>query len=372
MRKDELELLENIDKLTLNQIYLLETPRTPQQDFLHLFGHRTLVARSLFHRNLDRVRPCLPGTFARAALETAVVGCFVDHQVDCSGEESPLLRLVEQWVNFYPSLRNAKRDRYLLNEIVLQDELEATAFGGLANYLAYLDIISVDLWRILRGKRNDQEFLAARPLKQELQEILAEKSGARVDANDLLTFVSGCIPKTLLNIIMADETLPAALRKRKNFECLFANHSTEFLLRRSAKLGLLLRQVLMVLLTMELVALQQKFLMLVVMRYFYVFHFDRRYSSAELLVHAFNRLSEETRKGLADEFALFFKVILKLGKHKFTTFIAQNSAFIRKIVEMVQRKPTIGYPQDSANPYSTAGVAEVIDIERGSSVSRTF
>lgn len=172
--------------------------------------------------------------------------------MDCSGEESPLIELVEQWVNFYPSLRNAKRDRYLLSSIVLQDELETSVFGGLANYLTYLDIISVDLWRIIRGKRNDQEFLAVRPLKEELKEILADKNGDRLDASDLLTFVSGCIPKTLLNIIMTDETLPPPLKKRKNFECLYANHSTEFLLRRSTKVGLLLRQVLMVLLTMEL------------------------------------------------------------------------------------------------------------------------
>jgi hypothetical protein len=177
MRKDELELLDNIDKLTLNQIYLLETPHSPQQEFLHLFAHRILTSRNLFHRNLDRVRPCLPGSIARAALEAAIVSCFVENHVDCSGEESPLAELVEQWVNFYPSLRNAKRDRYLLSTIVLQDELETSAFGGLPNYLTYLDIISVDLWRIIRGKRNDQEFLAARPLKEEIRDILAEKCG---------------------------------------------------------------------------------------------------------------------------------------------------------------------------------------------------
>jgi len=28
------------------------------------------------------------------------------------------------------------------------------------------------------------------------------------------------------------------------------------------------------------------------MRYFYVFHFDRKYSAAEVLIHAFNKLSE--------------------------------------------------------------------------------
>jgi hypothetical protein len=68
MRKDELELLDNIDKVTINQIYLLETPHTPQQDFLHLFAHRILTSRNLFHRNLDRVRPRLPGSFAKASL----------------------------------------------------------------------------------------------------------------------------------------------------------------------------------------------------------------------------------------------------------------------------------------------------------------
>lgn len=112
--------------------------------------------------------------------------------------------------------------------------------------------------------------------------------------------------------------------------------------------------------------------MLIVMRYFYIFHFDRRYSSAELLIHAYNRLSDATRKALADEFSLFFKIVLKLGKHKFTNFVAENSPFARKIVENVKRGPLIGYSQDSANPYSTAGVAETIDIERGASVLRTF
>ena len=47
----------------------------------------------------------------------------------------------------------------------------------------------------------------------------------------------------------------------------------------------------MVLLTMELDALQQKLLMLVTMRYYYIFHYDRNYSSTELIVHAYNKLT---------------------------------------------------------------------------------
>lgn len=113
----------------------------------------------------------------------------------------------------------------------------------------------------------------------------------------------------------------------------------------------------MILITIELNAVQQKFLMLVTMRYFYVFHFDRKYATSELVVHAFNKLTDEVKKLLSDEFSLFFKVILKLGKQKFTDFVANNSTFARGIIELVMKKPMIGYPQESANPYNTAGVA---------------
>lgn len=68
MRKDEVDLLHNINSLTTNQLPLLEAPQTPQQQFLHLFAHRVLVDKNLFHRCLDKVRPCLPGTFAQSAL----------------------------------------------------------------------------------------------------------------------------------------------------------------------------------------------------------------------------------------------------------------------------------------------------------------
>lgn len=56
-------------------------------------------------------------------------------------------------------------------------------------------------------------------------EITKEKCGEWLNANNLLTFVSGCIPKTLLNIIMTSETLPSSMKKMKSFECLFANHN---------------------------------------------------------------------------------------------------------------------------------------------------
>ena len=51
-----------------------------------------------------------------------------------------------------------------------------------------------------------------------------ERVGARLDAADLLDFVSGCIPKTLLNILLSNESLPSQVKKKvKQLECLFAN-----------------------------------------------------------------------------------------------------------------------------------------------------
>jgi hypothetical protein len=72
--------------------------------------------------------------------------------------------------------------------------------------------------------------------------------------------------------------------------------------------------------------------MLVAMRYYYVYHFNRRFSAAELVIYAYNKLTDEIRRSLADEFALFIKVILKLGKEKFTKFLAENSPFLRVVI----------------------------------------
>jgi hypothetical protein len=76
------------------------------------------------------------------------------------------------------------------------------------------------------------------------------------------------------------------------------------------------------LLQMDLSPPLLKLLMLLTLRYYYVFHYNRRYSAAELVVYAYNKLTEDLRRSLSDDFALFFKIILKLGKEKFTNFLA--------------------------------------------------
>ncbi len=86
----------------------------------------------------------------------------------------------------------------------------------------------------------------------------------------------------------------------------------------------------------------------------------------------FNKLSEEVKISLKDEFALFFKIILKLGKEKFTNFIANNSKFMKTFIDVAQRKPIIGYSQESVSPYNLLGASDEINIERGASATRYF
>lgn len=120
-----------------------------------------------------------------------------------------------------------------------------------------------------------------------------ERVGARLDAADLLEFVSGCIPKTLLNILLSNESLPSQVKKKvKQLECLFANQGVEYFLKKHVKLSLLLKQILMILLTMEMPPLLLQRLMLLAMRYYCVYHFDKKYSAPEIVIHCYNRLTD--------------------------------------------------------------------------------
>ena len=375
MRRDEFELLQDVEALQTNQIYLMEPPATPQQQFLHLFAHRHLLSHKMIHKNIERCLGLLPGSHAHTALHLAYASLCLDNKLETSQVGSPaLLALVTSWVGYYPSIQG--RSKVLLGEIVLQESTSPQEIQGFHLYLHYLDLISQDLWRVLRGggegRDSSRQFLSERPLKEEMGDWRMTDLG-HLDPSDLLTFISSCIPKTLLNIVLDKASLPAEMRSRySRLECLYCNEAVESELRGSVRLSVLLKNILLVLLQMELSVAQSKFLMMVAMRYYYVYHHSRRFSAAEVIIYAFNKLTDEVRRTLTDEFSLFAKIILKLGKHKFTAFLAQNSPFMRAIIEAMRKKPVIGYPQEAASPYNTIGIGEPITIDRGSKVHRYF
>lgn len=348
----------------------METPKSPQQQFLHLFGHRHLLTQKMIHKNIDRCLDLLPGTFAQNSLKLAYISLCIENQIEPEGTTSPLLDLINGWINYYPSLKG--RAKVAIGEIVLQEDYTAEEVQGYDLYLQYLNLISFDIWKLLKGSKSEEDFLAERAFKEEMTDWSC-KDLKHVDASDLLTFVSSCLPKSLLNIILEKGSLPAEMRDKFNkYECLYSNQSVEYYLRSSLKLSILLKNIFLILLQMNLNATQSKFLMLVAMRYYYTYHYQRRYSAAEIVIYAYNKLPDDLRKTLGDEFALFLKVVLKLGKEKFVNFLAQNSPFLRQITDAVRKRPIVGYSQESASPYNTIGIGEKIVLDRGASSSRYF
>lgn len=84
---------------------------------------------------------------------------------------------------------------------------------------------------------------------------------------------------------------------------------------------------------------------MIAMRYFYVYHFDKKYFAPEIIIYTFNKLDESVKRSLNDQFTLFFKIIIKLGRDKFVDYISKNSVNLKNIIEIVRKKPMIGYSQ---------------------------
>lgn len=94
---------------------------------------------------------------------------------------------------------------------------------------------------------------------------------------------------------------------------------------------------------LELKPGQQKQMMEIVFRYFYAYHFDKKYGATEIFIEAYNGLGESVRFAMADEFVLFCKIIRKVGKGKFLDFLLAKSAWLRDINTRVADNNYVGY-----------------------------
>ena len=68
MKKEEVEVMENIEKIEKNQSLLLKAPSSPQQELFRVFAHRHLLGLKMIHRQLEEVLQYVPGSFGRFAL----------------------------------------------------------------------------------------------------------------------------------------------------------------------------------------------------------------------------------------------------------------------------------------------------------------
>lgn len=57
------------------------------------------------------------------------------------------------------------------------------------------------------------------------------------------------------------------------------------------------------------------------MKYYIAYHHEKKYSAPEVFIYSFNKLEEDVKKELTDNFYLFFKMLKKIGKNKFISFL---------------------------------------------------
>jgi hypothetical protein len=69
-------------------------------------------------------------------------------------------------------------------------------------YLSYLNLISIDLWKLIKKGKKESEMFAEKDVKAELN-LCFESNFSHLEAGDLLSFISSCIPKVLLNIVLS-------------------------------------------------------------------------------------------------------------------------------------------------------------------------
>ena len=160
----------------------------------------------------------------------------------------------------------------------------------------------------------------------------------------MLAFLLNSLPKVLYNIILPAEVLPNNFKSQfKAMEVLYRVSSQEYFMKAKSTYAALMKILVNLLLKMELKPAQQKLMMEVVFRYFFVYHTDKAFKATDVFIEAYNTLSETTRFAMADEFVLFFKIISKVGKGKFVDFLVQKSPWLKETVAKVSDKNMVGY-----------------------------
>ena len=105
----------------------------------------------MIHKNIDNVLCLLPGSFASSSLALSYSSLCLDNKLEVPEAGQNLLQLIQGWVGYYPSLKGQKK--ILIGEVVLQGSINPEELQGYDLYFHYLNLISVDLWKLLLGGR---------------------------------------------------------------------------------------------------------------------------------------------------------------------------------------------------------------------------
>ena len=214
MKKEELEVLEDISKIEERQRLLLEKPKSPQQELLQVYGQRFLLSKKMLHRNIEEVVKYLPGSFGATALRLSYMGVCLDNSVELPLDQYPVLKMLVDWSDF---LHSPESNDLTLNELVFQNK-DPNVFTSHEEYSAYLNLIANDLVKWPKTKRASTE--------------------------DLIAFIHAALPKILYNVLLPKHLVPSLAGEKASVEVLFKHRSWENFHRSKPSLGVLLKFVL--------------------------------------------------------------------------------------------------------------------------------
>lgn len=106
-------------------------------------------------------------------------------------------------------------------------------------------------------------------------------------------------------------------------------------------------------------------MMEVIFRYFYAYHYDKKYEATDIFIEGFNSINQSVRFALSDELILFFRTIMKIGKAKFVDFLFQKSSWLQEIYSKVSTDNYVGYAKEILIPYPNLRIFEGISVPSG-------
>jgi hypothetical protein len=65
---------------------LLEKCKTPQQQFLHIFGQRHLLSKKMLHKNIEEALAYLKGSFGHLSLKIAYMTLCLENHIELAPE----------------------------------------------------------------------------------------------------------------------------------------------------------------------------------------------------------------------------------------------------------------------------------------------
>jgi hypothetical protein len=81
MKREEIEILEDVKLIEKRQGVLLEKAKSAQQELLQIYGQRHLLSKKMLHKNIEEVLTYQPGTFGNLALTVSYMSLCLESRI---------------------------------------------------------------------------------------------------------------------------------------------------------------------------------------------------------------------------------------------------------------------------------------------------